>query len=82
MVAVCVAGGVCGGGVWQGGVHRGRHAWRGGVAGGGMCGRAVCIARDIDDRGVHSGGEGMHGWQERWSLQQTIRIILGCIPLS
>ena len=53
------------------------HAWQEGMhgeVGGGMCGRGTCMA----------GGHAWWGcvWQERWPLQQMVRILLECILVN
>ena len=69
----------------EGGMHAGRrcacpegcacpgdmHA-RGGMCGGGH----VCLVGGCVAGGMHGGG---HAWQERWSLQRAVRILLECI---
>ena len=56
---------VHGGGMHDGGVHGRGHVWPGGTHGGGTC-------------VVSMHGRG-HAWQERWPLQQALRILLECI---
>ena len=53
---------------------------------GGMCGRGTCVAGGMHGKGgcgvgVLSKGYAWwgHTWQERWSLQWTVRILLECI---
>ena len=43
---------------------------------GGMGGRGACVAGGMNGGIMHGG---RHAWQERWPLQQTVRILLGCI---
>ena len=81
----CMAGGACMGG----------HAWheacgRGVCVVGGMCGRGVCVAegfvwqREHASHGGHARYQGHvwdggRAWQERWSLQGAVRMLLECI---
>ena len=70
-------GGMCGRGhVWQGGMC-GRGAC---MAEGGMHGRGVCMAGVCMVRGMHGRGACVAGgvWQERWSLQGVVSILLEC----
>ena len=78
-----MAGGMCGGGACMvGSVHGRGHAWKGvagGVhGGGGMHGRGHVWQGGMRGRGCAWRGGG-HAWQERWSLQRTVRILLECI---
>ena len=50
----------------------GGHACQGGMCGGGH----VCLVGGCVAGGMHGGG---HAWQERWSLQRAVRILLECI---
>ena len=61
-------------------VHRGRHAWGGGVRGGGHAWQ-----RGAPDRGHacgEGGGGGRSAWQERRPLQRVVRILVECILVS
>ena len=70
-----MAGGICGRGVYGGGMHgRWGHVC---VCGGeGMHGRGECGRGHVWQGGVHGRG---HVWQERRPLQRTVRILLECI---
>ena len=57
---------------------------------GGMCGRGCVWQKGLCGRGSMHGMGGMHGsrgmrgmggraWQQRWSLQGAVRILLECI---
>ena len=45
----------------------------GGCMAGGVHGMGVCVVGGVSMAG------GIHAWQERWPLQQMVRILLECI---
>ena len=65
---------------------RGRDAWQGGMRVRGVCGGGACVSGGVCMAGGHGQGAcvvgGGHVWQVRWPLQQTVCILLECIPVA